>query len=169
MSDIAIRPRFQLSSNFSQTELLEKIRNALNQPDAPIKGTIVDHHVILRIPVKDQHYWSPQLDLEIEEQADNVTRIKGLFGPSPSVWFMYVFFYSVLGFVSVVVMIMGFSQLNLGLSARILWILPITTILFIFAFLTAQAGQKLGHAEMKRLYDFLMTNIADQKAIDTDN
>ena len=111
MSNISIRPRFQIPSGLSQAKLLEKIRTALEQPDAPVKGTIIDHHVILRIPVAHQHYWSPQLDLEIEE-TEKRTVIKGLFGPNPSVWFMYIFFYSVLSFVSIMVLIMGFCLKN---------------------------------------------------------
>jgi len=160
MSNISIRPRFHKVSELPAQEIIQRIRQALDYPDASIKSTIIDHHVILRIPLKDQHYWSPQLDLEIEEK-EGKTVIKGLFGPSPSVWFMYVFFYSVLGFVSVIVMIMGFSQLNLGLSARILWLLPITGILFLFAFSTARAGQKLGASEMELLYSFLLTIIKE--------
>jgi hypothetical protein len=158
MSQIAIRPRFRLPSSHSPDELIQKIKNALETPDAPIKGTIIDHHIILRIPLNEQHYWSPQLDLDIESQ-ENGSQIKGLFGPRPSVWFMYVFFYSLMAFISSVVAIMGFSQLNLGLSAKILWILPLMFLLFIFAYSTARAGQKLGLDEMIKLYDFLVESI----------
>ena len=158
MSELAIRPRFQEHSKMSPQEVVHKLKQALEQPNAKIKGTIINQHIILRIPLAEQHYWSPQLDLEIVESTGG-SIIKGLFGPSPSVWFMYVFFYCVLGFISIMVMIMGFSQLNLGLSARILWILPITTLLFVFAFLTARAGQQLGQTEIQRLYAFLITNI----------
>jgi len=158
MKEVAIRPRFKLNSTLSCEEIIEKIRLALDQHQLSVKGTIIDQHIILRIPLDEQHYWSPQLDLDLEVTKHG-TKIKGLFGPRPSVWFMYIFFYGVLGFVSMIVMIMGFSQLNLGLSARILWILPITIVLFLFAFFTAKAGQKLGSAEMQRLYHFLLNTI----------
>lgn len=151
----SIRPRFKLPNATPSELLIQQITQALMEQDAPIKGTVAGHHITLRIPVDKQHYWSPQLDLEIEEQAEG-SLIRGLFGPSPSVWFMYVFFYSILGFASLIVTIMGFSQLNLGLSARILWILPVTLVLFIFAYSTARAGQKLGEEEMRELYNFLL-------------
>lgn len=155
---LTIRPKFSHHSKLSKKEVIERINLALKESNASIKGTIIDQHIILRIPLAEQHYWSPQLDLEIEENSEDSV-VKGLFGPRPSVWFMYVFFYSILSFVSMIVMIMGFSQLNLGLSARILWILPITAILFILAFSTAKTGQKLGRDEMHRLYDFMMNAI----------
>ena len=155
MSNFEIRPRFKRSTSLSQNEITDLLQKALNENDSSsVIGYMSDHHVFLKIPEKDRHYWSPELHLEIEEQK-NSTLIRALFGPSPSVWFLFVFFYCVLGFASLVIMIMGFSQLNLGLSARILWFLPILIILFLLAFSTAKAGQKLGHDEMHLLYDFV--------------
>lgn len=154
----SIRPRFKLNSPSSAEVIIQQITQVLMREDAPIKGTVAGHHITLRIPVAKQHYWSPQLDLEIEEHPEG-SLIRGLFGPNPSVWFMYVFFYSVLSFVSLIVTIMGFSQLNLGLSARILWILPVALVLFLFAYSTARAGQQLGQEEMHELYFFMLKAI----------
>ena len=154
MANFEIRPRFKRTTNLSQNEIVSRIQNALNLDDSLIVGYIVDHHIFLKIPQKNRHYWSPELHLEIEEK-EPTNIILGLFGPNPSVWFMYIFFYTLLGFISLVIMIMGFSQLNLGLSAQILWALPVLLILFILAFSTAKAGQKLGHDEMHLLYDFV--------------
>lgn len=158
MTEIAIRPRFKLVSTLSCEEIIENLRSELAKHHNSINGIIINQHIILRIPIDEQHYWSPQLDVELEATKKG-TSIKGLFGPRPSVWFGYVFFYSVLGFISMIVMIMGFSQLNLGLSARILWVLPITSTLFLFAFFTAKTGQRLGKDEMHRLHQFLVHTI----------
>ena len=67
---------------------------------------------------------------------------------------MFIFFYAILGFVCLVVMVMGFSQLNLNLSARILWLLPIAFILLIMVYLSAKAGQRKGHDQMEELHHF---------------
>jgi len=154
MANFEIRPRFKRQTPLSQKTVTEKIEKALKAPDAPVVGYAADHHFFLKIPAEARHYWSPELHLELEENESG-TLIRALFGPSPSVWFMYLFFYALLGFAAMVVMIMGFSQLNLGLPAGILWILPVLLGLFLFAFFTAKAGQKLGHDEMHLLYNFL--------------
>lgn len=155
MSDtIAIRPKFELVSEYSKKEVIDKISTALAQTGAPFKGTVLDNHIILRIPLVNQHYWSPQLDLDIEETVKG-SLTKGRFGPRPSVWLMYIFFYSILAFISMMIMIMGFAQMNLGMSAHILWGLHITGVTFLFLFFTAKAGQKLGQDEMIRLKSFL--------------
>ncbi len=154
-NEIAIRPKFSIPSELSLHEITEKVRLALDAPNAPFKGTILDTHIILKIPLAAQHYWSPQLDLEIEETPMG-SLIKGRFGPRPSVWLMFIFFYCILAFISLMIMIMGFSQMNLGMSAHILWGLHITGVTFLFLFFTAKAGQKLGHDEMRALKAFLL-------------
>ena len=114
ITNVAIRPKFELYiDHLNIREVIKRISVALEKENAPVKGTVIDSHIILRIPLDKQHYWSPQLDLEISEE-DIGCKIKGLFGPRPSVWFMFVFFYSVLGFVSVMVMIMGLSLSNIS-------------------------------------------------------
>ncbi|MCR9285751.1 MAG: dolichyl-diphosphooligosaccharide--protein glycosyltransferase subunit STT3 [Bacteroidetes bacterium] len=155
MANFEIRPRFKRSTNLTEPEITELLQKALDEnKSSSVIGYISDHHIFLKIPEKNRHYWSPELHLEVEEKKEK-TLIRALFGPRPSVWFMYIFFYCLLGFISMVILIMGFSQLNLGLSARILWVMPIIIILFLLAFSTAKAGQKLGHDEMHLLYDFV--------------
>lgn len=155
---IVIRPKFNLISELSTEEITNTLKKALNSENASIKGVVLESHIILRIPLVEQHYWSPQLDIDIEETVTGCS-INGRFGPRSSVWLMYIFFYSILAFISLIIMIMGFAQLNLGLSAHILWGLHITGITFLFLFFTAKAGQKLGKEEMQKLYDFLITAI----------
>ena len=156
MSKLELRPRFKRVSPQHHEEILSEIDNLLKDPLTKINGYVVDHHVVLKIPEQDQHYWSPQLSLEVEPlDEEEGSLIRGLFGPKPSVWLMFIFFYAVLGFISFVVMIIGFSQLNLGLSARILWLLPILCFLLIMVYFTARTGQKLGKEQMYELYHFL--------------
>jgi hypothetical protein len=158
MEKIEIRPRFHYQSPLAPEVLLKALEEALAKENSPINGLVIDQHVYLRIPYEDQHFWSPQLSLEVEA-TDSGSQVNGLFGPRESVWLMYIFFYALMGFLIMVVMIMGFSQLNLGLSARILWALPVLLLLLVMAFFTAKAGQKLGHDEMHLLYDFFRNAI----------
>lgn len=158
MEKIAIRPRFQYSSGLKPEEVLQALEQALNEDDAPVNGLVIDNHVYLRIPHEDQHFWSPQLSLEVETAEDG-SRINGLFGPRESIWLMYIFFYAILGFAILIIMIMGFSQLNLGLSARILWALPVLLVLLVLAVITARTGQNLGRDEMALLYRFFQNTV----------
>ncbi len=155
---LAIRPKFNIVSKHSQKEVIEKIKVALDHPNTAIMGTLIDTHIILKIPLTQQHYWSPQLDLDIEETT-NGSLINARFGPRSSVWLMFTFFYSILSFISLMILIMGLAQLNLGMSAQILWGLCITSILFLSLLLTAKIGQQLGQEEMVQLKKFLLQAI----------
>ncbi|MCB0572673.1 MAG: hypothetical protein KDC66_23055 [Phaeodactylibacter sp.] len=154
MSVIEIRPRFQQQLAMSPSEVIERLRAALQQPGIDIIGAFMEHHVVLRFPPEKQHYWSPQLALELEEMEGGAL-LRGLFGPRPSVWLMFMFMYSILGLLSLFVAIMGFSQVSLGLSAPILWTLPIAAVLALFLYFSAKTGERLGRDEMLQLQNFL--------------
>lgn len=161
MSGIEIRPRFKRHTKLSEAEILELFKKGL-EDNSGVRGYFVDHHIYLSIPKKDQHFWSPRLAVEVVSDVEGVeTEIRALFGPSPSVWLMYVFFYSLLGFLSMIVLIIGGSRWNLGLSAGILWFFPVLLILIAAAVLTAKTGQKLGHDQMWRLYNFFNDTLGE--------
>ncbi|MCI4667213.1 MAG: hypothetical protein MRZ79_03565 [Bacteroidia bacterium] len=158
MSNIEIRPRFSRRSMATSEEILHAFEQLLEDKDKNVRGFVMDQHIYLKIPKSEQHYWSPQLNLEIIDQKEG-TKIRGVFGPRPSVWLMYLFFYFVLGFGSVIIAIMGFSQMNLGLSSRILWLIPVLLALIALAYSTAQAGQRMGLPQMELLYKFFDRNL----------
>ncbi len=154
MSVIEIRPRFQRRLPERPSEVIARLRAALQGPDTGIIGAFMDHHIVLRFPLEQQHYWSPQLALEVEA-AENGALLRGLYGPRPSVWLMFMFMYSILGLLGLFVAIMGFSQLSLGIPAPILWGLPVAAALALFLYFSAKTGERLGRDEMVRLQNFL--------------
>lgn len=156
MTAIGIRPRFQQEVPLQQEEILARLRAALGQPGSPIIGYVADHHVTLKIPYSKQHFWSPQLALEVEpHESGEGALIRGLFGPRPSVWLMFVFMYSIIGLICLFVAITGFSQLNLGIPAPVLWVLPAGAGLAVFLYVSAKTGERLGRDEMHQLKGFL--------------
>lgn len=154
MTTVEIRPRFQRSIAEPVDVVIERFRLALDQSDGHIKGSILDHHIVLRIPIEEQHYWSPQLSLTIEEEGEGCL-IRGLYGPRPSVWLMFVFLYSSLGAISLFIAITGFSQLSLGMAAPALWALPVAGGIAALLYLFAKTGERLGKGEMHRLRNFM--------------
>ena len=162
MSSVEIRLRFQHRSSRSKEDVLARFRSSLGQPGKVLEGLIVDHHITLKIPREEQHFWSPQLSLEVEEAEGGGSLIRGLYGPRPSVWLMFVFFYSLLGFISMIIAVIGFSERSLGLPGRILWLLPVAAFIVLMMFLSARAGQRLGKDEMVRLRDFFSAVLEEE-------
>lgn len=132
----------------------DKIRSKLESKGAMCTGKIVDNHVIFKIPPSKQHYWSPQLTLDIEPKSSG-SLIRGLYGPKPGVWTMFVFFYSSIGFLTMMGLIFGLSQMMLKMDPYGLWAVPIGGFLLIGLFVISKAGQKMGQKQMHQLKEFL--------------
>lgn len=156
MSTLEIRPRFRRIADLTPDAFLERMNLALADTSEGVTGTINENYLTLRLPTEDQHFWSPVLNLSVHPH-EHGSSIRGLCGPRPSVWLMFVFFYSFLGFAAMIIMVMGFSQLNLGLGAGILWLLPVIGLVIGLMYLTARAGQRMAREEMHRLFDVYFT------------
>lgn len=148
-----IRPRFKDQVTLTTAEIKEKIKLAFVDDDTCV-GTVIDNHVILKIPNAQQHYWSPQLTLALEA-LDNGSLIRGLYGPKPAVWTMFVFFYSFIGFLTMLGLIFGLSQMMLKMNPWGLWSVPVGGVLLAGLFLISKIGQRLGQEQMHQLKEFL--------------
>ena len=164
MTTVEIRPRFQRQYPATAPQVIHRLSEALEHSDGSIQGSVMDHHIVLRIPVEEQHYWSPQLSLTIDDHPQGGALIRGLYGPRPSVWLMFVFLYSSLGAISLFIAITGFSQLSLGMPAPALWALPVAAGIALVLYLFAKAGERLGRAEMHRLRNFMDAALVESKA-----
>lgn len=157
-SKLRIRPRFKLEVPLNPAVIKDQIKLALDSNESTCKGDIVDNHVILRIPAKQQHYWSPQLTLTVETISEG-SLIRGLYGPKPGVWTMFVFFYSAIGFLTMMGLIFGLSQMMLKLNPYGLWSIPIGGFLLTGLFITSKIGQRLSMEQMHQLKDFLYNSL----------
>ena len=159
-----VRPRIRLESELSSGEITYRIRTKLREGICPCKGQVTAHFATIYPPPEEQHYWSPQLTITLEEKDDK-TLIRGLYGPRPAVWTMFVFFYSVIGFATVIISMVGLSYWTLDMPAGILWLVPALVLLFLSLYLVAYFGQKFGHNQLTRVHRFL-ENCLEQE-IDT--
>jgi hypothetical protein len=160
MSSLQIRPRFRIESPYSQEMILTKIEYMLSSKNAQFLGKIVAHHVVLSIPVEDQHYWSPQLHLEIEKTQSGA-QIRGLFGPKPTVWTFFVFMYSVIGLFGLIALTFGYSQWSIGVDSQAFWGAPLSLVLLLVVYITARVGQHMGKEQMGLLRGVLDKTLED--------
>ena len=152
-----IRPRFDFSVPYSTEEIIQRVQSRLDDPASTCVGKISMDHVFLDIPAEDQHFWSPQMSfyLEEDEEKEGFTRIRGLFGPKPSVWTLFLFFYLAIGLLGLGFSMYGFSKWSLGDYSHTIWGLPISLILISTAYLAGKSGEKLGSDQILILKKFL--------------
>lgn len=153
-SHFQIRPRFKENLPQSPDKIAIQLEDGMKTSDDGIYGTVIDGHATLSLPKRDQHYWSPQLSLSFES-SDTGSVLRGLYGPRPEVWTMFVLFYSIIGFAALVISVIGYSNWSLGQSAQILWAVPALTVVFLTLYLVSYFGQKMGRKQMFELHTFV--------------
>ena len=149
-----IRPRFSVESELTMDDISNRITNALKKEGSSCIGYANSRYAMITIPEKDQHYWSPQLKISMEELEDGMTEVRGVYGPRPAVWTMFVFFYFFI-FVSITVIgIVGMSNMSLDKPANILWFIPALLLVFASLFLTSHFGKMKGRTQIITIHKF---------------
>ena len=93
---IVLRPRFKFDVNYNNESLLELFDEAkTTQKDFIVSR--IDDHVFIKFPKIKQHFWSPQLHLEVIKEDESSSTLKGLFGPKPQVWTLFMFIHFLIG------------------------------------------------------------------------
>ena len=149
-----VRPRFKLETSLKVEELIQRISSALEKDDAPCQGRINSTGFgSLMLPVGQQQYWSPRLTISMEE-TENGTILRGLYGPRPAVWTLFVFFYALIALAIMVVGTIGMSRISLDKSGAILWWIPVLIAVFLSLYLVSYFGQKWSRNQMVTLHEF---------------
>jgi len=150
-----IRPRFEVSSDYQVAELELLLKQALKKDNAPCSGQVRYGYVSLFPSEKDKHYWSPHLSVTIEEHSSlNGSLVRGLYGPSPAVWTMFVFVYGIIAVAIVIALVIGFANLSIGESSVILWAVPLLILILGSMYLVSSVGQKKGHNQIENIHHF---------------
>ncbi len=161
MNKVQIRPRYTFSTQLKKEEVIEKLKEALEKDASGLNGKFVKPLVVISTNETDQHFWSPELTLDIEEKGSE-TEIRCTLGPRSSLWTMFATFYGFSVLIGVAGLILGFSQLTLGMNTYGFWLVPVSIILLISAYGIALAGQKLAYEQMLELRSFIKRTLKDQ-------
>ena len=160
---VEIRPRFKLISKMSPDEIISRIRLSINLR-TDVKGRVVRDHIFIKIPNEEQHYWSPELDVYVEEheELENRTLIRCIVGPNQTIWGIIFIAYIALGVVTFFGGIAGLVLWNRGESSWLIWSAPIAILLAGFVYFIVKMGQKRGRDQMLHLVSVLYHAIDDE-------
>lgn len=149
MSSFRIRPVFSQVVELVPDEVRERIVWAVERDGGgSFEVKNFPNFVCLRIREADRHFWSPRLNLSLEETADGHTRIEGTYGPNANVWGLFLYGYLLIGSLGTFAGVFGFAQWMIGMRPWGLWILGGLGFLAAALYVTAQFGQKLGARQM---------------------
>lgn len=166
-----IRPRFTVLSHESVEEVYHRFKTALSDKEAPFQGKVRLGYVSIYPKLEDHHYWSPHLSVIIEPEDENpeVTMLRGLYGPSPAVWTMFVFIYAIMALALVIVTVIGFANMSIDEPGTILWAVPVLLFLLASIYLTSHFGQQKGHGQIEAIdswFDSIMSQNVEERISD---
>ena len=154
-NDIVLRPRFKFDVNTDNEKLLKGFEDAKNNQSDFIVSRI-DDHVFIRFPKQAQHFWSPQLHLEINEKDKANATVHGLFGPNPTVWTMFMFFHFVTAALFFGFGIWAYTNATLGNPYAVQLFLSIFMVVIWFVlYFAGRLGRTKGKPEMYQLHSFM--------------
>ncbi|KAA3612001.1 MAG: hypothetical protein D8M58_19840 [Calditrichaeota bacterium] len=166
MSGLELRPRFKIETDLSPENVIQKICTSIDGKDAPCEGSVVTNHAVLRMPENEIHFWSPQLNLDVSKKDDG-SEIRGLFGPSPGVWTLFMFLYMGFAVIGIFGLFYGLSQMTLDKEPVALWSVPIIIALELSLYFIAQTGKKLGQKQMHELNSILNRVLKNTNSLST--
>ncbi|WP_299777378.1 GTP-binding protein [uncultured Formosa sp.] len=158
-NDIVLRPRFNLNLPEHNEAVLSVFENLKNTQTEFVVSR-VDDHVFIRIPKHKQHFWSPQLHLEINKLEDKNCSIHGLFGPNPTVWTLFMFLHFVVVMLFIGFGIWGYSNWALDLTYGMqLGVCIAMFMLWFVLYFIGRAGRAKGKNDMILLHRFMTQNL----------
>ncbi|TCP25106.1 hypothetical protein EV195_104137 [Tenacibaculum skagerrakense] len=153
-NQIFLKPRFQLEIDSSAAKVLSKISEIISLEEKYIIR-LVDHHVIIDIPEKESHFWSPQLHMEVEEEEEGKAKIRGLFGPKPHVWTLFMFIHFGVALAFFIFAVIAYTNHSLGNSITFpVIMLIVLPILWVTLYWIGRVGKSFGQHQMDELKNF---------------
>lgn len=152
---ILLKPRFKFKVKEDVEFIMHKFRKNLRDSNCKYCSKIVGNHIVIDIPKDEQHFWSPQLHVEVGKEES--TFVKGVLGPKPHIWTFFIFLHFAVAITFFVFFVMFYSKWSLHQDYTFSLILCIAMpVIWIILYLAGQLGKNIGYEQMKELHDFLM-------------
>ncbi len=160
-NEIVLRPRFQMELPNDKEGILRAFEHCVKKPFLVNR---VDDHVFIKLDASQQHFWSPQLHLEIIESGEGQSKLFGLFGPNPTLWTFFMFLHFGVATVFIVLGVWAYSSASLGRPYGLqLGLMGFMVVLWFVLYAFGRAGRHKGKPQMHELHLFMMEAL-DSKA-----
>ncbi|WP_147678455.1 GTP-binding protein [Algibacter pacificus] len=156
INDIVLRPRFKIEIPRSNTSVLEDFeKSKTTQTDIIVNR--LDDHVFIKQPKYIEHFWSPQLHLEINKIDANRCVLQGLIGPSPTMWTLFMFFHFIIASLFIAFGVWAYSNWTLKTDYIFqISLMLLMVIIWVALYFGGRIGRASSKAEMQTLQDFML-------------
>lgn len=147
MSRFRIRPRFSQTVDLDLDVIQAQIVSHVDREANLVEVKNFPGYVTLRIPEKDQHFWSPLLNLSLESTSEGKTVIHGIYGPNTNVWTIFLYGYLLTGSLAMFAGLFGLAQWIVGVNAWGLIAFGILLALIFGLYFLALSGRKIAEGQ----------------------
>ncbi len=159
INKVLLKPRFKMEFDKNKKEILNKFKDNLEDENCRYCSKIIDHHIVIDVPVEEEHFWSPQMHVEIENE-ENKTVVKGVLGPKPKVWTFFIFLHFAVAIAFFAFFVIFYTKWSLKQDYTFAMIMCIVMpILWVILYFVGQLGKKFGNKQMVELHDFLIKTL----------
>ncbi|SDE47046.1 hypothetical protein SAMN05421636_105190 [Pricia antarctica] len=159
-NEIVLRPRFQLNLPDAKETLLKAFENSEKKPFLVNR---IDDHVFIKFNPEKNHFWSPQLHLEINDLEEHLevneqkgSKLYGMFGPNPTLWTFFIFLHFGVATIFIILGIWAYSSASLDRPYGLqLGLMGIMLILWSILYAFGRAGRHKGKPQMQELHTFM--------------
>lgn len=164
---IRIRPRFKIRAEMTPEEFSSKLGIHLKNRKKVLGGYANPEICLIRLRQDKEKFWAPQLQIRIEknEELPGYITIRGLFGPRPSVWTLFMFSYGLGGMIILTTGIYGWIELALGIGNFWVWTNLLGFILIAGPYVSAKIGQRIARSHMDVLRTFIERVLVEEKIL----
>jgi len=161
MSSLHIRPRFEQIVPGDPVRVREQLAEGLAREGEGFEIKNFPEFLCLRIPEEDRHFWTPRLNLAIEDGGDGTTRIQGIYGPNANVWGIFIYGYLTAGSVALFGGMFALAQWMIGQTPWGTWFAGAGLLGLLALYFVAQFGQKIGAQQTFHLHQVYEAAIGD--------
>lgn len=154
---IRSRPRFKIFTEISRDEYAIYLKRFLKERSLEFEGNVNREVAIITVRSEQNNYWNPCLSLRTEtDPEENKTVIRGIFGPTSSVWTFFMFLNFIFGIMWMVAITIWYVEKQIK-SNDFPWALTFSIIMLVclaLTFAAARIGKWKGKKQMQQLRAF---------------
>ena len=160
-NSLALRPTFSKDVPQSLGEILENAAKIKIEVQSDYIIKISDHHLFFFIIHANRKYYSPHLHVELTENDDQTTNVRGLYGPDQTVWTFFMFLHFIIAGVFLIFAMIAYSHYTLKQSTALDFAIMGLMIVFWFAlYVQARINRRKCQPQMRKLDDLIEKIIA---------
>lgn len=155
--DIRLRPRFYKDIDENIETVRQKFIDYTKHVSPGFLMKIRNNHIQFTIQGVKQRYWSPHLSIELEEKEGNekyATQIRGLFGPSQTLWTFFIFLHFIIAGIFILFSVFCFSNYTMHQPIKTdLIVLTLMLFCWVLLYFIGRQTRSNGYRQMDELED----------------